>query len=89
MAERREAVMPIFYDVQPGKYDLEVLKKTYEKMRSDLPDTPKDTLQRWVDALTWVRGVSGVTGWRHNSKIECATPDMLLHSESPSASTFS
>ena len=37
MAERREAVMPIFYDVQPGKYDLKVLKKSYKKMLRDLP----------------------------------------------------
>ena len=63
--------MPIFYDVQPGKYDLKVLKKSYKKMLRDLPGTPKDTPQRWVDALTWVHGVSGVTGWRHNPKSEC------------------
>ncbi|KAK9819376.1 hypothetical protein WJX81_000475 [Elliptochloris bilobata] len=26
-----------------------------------------DSKQRWMDALTWVRGVSGVTGWVHST----------------------
>ena len=72
-SERREAVLPVFYDVQPGDYDAALLLRSYHEMRADLPNTPRDTKQRWVDALTWVRGVSGVTGWVHSSAKECAT----------------
>ena len=70
--ERREHVLPIFCDVEPGSLDMGSLKQSYDDMKSDLPDTPQDTLQRWVDALSWVRGVSGVTGWVHSSAKECA-----------------
>ena len=70
--ERREAVLPVFYDVQPGDYDAALLVRSYNKMRADLPSTPRDTKQRWVDALSWVRGVSGMTDWVHSSAKECA-----------------
>ena len=71
-AERREHVLPIFCDVEPGTFDRGSLEQAYFSMRSDLPDTPEDTLQRWVAALLWVRGVSGITGWRHDSASKCA-----------------
>ena len=70
--ERREHALPIFCDVEPGTVDHNSLKPSYFYMKSDLPDTPEDTMQRWVDALTWVRGVSGITGWRHDSASKCA-----------------
>lgn len=72
MSERREAVLPVFYDVQPGDYDAALLVRSFNEMRTDLPKTPRDTKQRWIDALSWVRGVSGVTGWVHSSAKECA-----------------
>ena len=71
-SERREAVLPVFYDVQPGDYDAALLVRSEKEMRADLPSTPRDTKQQWVDALSWVRGVSGVTGWVHSSAKECA-----------------
>lgn len=84
-AERREHVLPIFCDVEPGTFDRGSLKRSYFAMRSDLPESPADTLQRWVDALTWVRGVSGITGWRHDSASKCAytctdAQGLLIHS---------
>ena len=65
-------MLPIFCDVEPGTVDHKSLKQSYCDMKSDLPNTPEDTMQRWVDALTWVRGVSGITGWRHDSASKCA-----------------
>ena len=65
-------MLPIFCDVEPGTLDHGSLKRSYLSMRSDLPDTPLDTLQRWVEALMWVRGVSGITGFRHFSASKCA-----------------
>ena len=70
--ERREAVLPVFYDVHPGNYDAALLTRSYYELRADLPKTPRDTKQRWVDALTWVQGISGITGWVHSSAKECA-----------------
>ena len=58
-----------------SKIDLQLAKSacvSYSEMRTDLPKTPRETKQRWVDALTWVHGVSGVTGWVHSSSKECA-----------------
>ena len=74
--ERREAVLPVFYDVQPGDYDDARLGRSYKEMIADLPKTPRDTKQRWVKALTWVQGISGVTGWVHSSAKECAAAFM-------------
>ena len=67
----------MFYDVQPGEYDAARLVRSFNEMRADLPKTPRETKQRWVDALSWVRGVSGVTGWVHSSRKECATALVL------------
>lgn len=72
-AERREHILPIFCDVEPGSLDPVSLKQSYDDMKRDLPDTPEDTLKQWEDALSWVRGVSGVTGWVHSSTLTCAT----------------
>ena len=66
----------MFYDVQPGDHNAALLMQSYYDMRADLPSTPRETKQRWVEALTWVRGVSGLTGWVHCSANECAAaPD--------------
>ena len=72
-ADRREHILPIFCDVEPGSLDHVSLKQSYADMKRDLPDTPEDTLKQWEDALSWVRGVSGVTGWVHSSTLTCAT----------------
>ena len=72
MAERPEAVLPVFVDVETGRWTKQEFKDTLEDAAKDLrrsqPDTPADIAEHWQHAL---KSVSAITGWRHSSKVEC------------------
>ncbi|KAK9843993.1 hypothetical protein WJX81_001308 [Elliptochloris bilobata] len=63
-AARPGAVVPIFYDREPRKWDDAKLLRAFREMRRDHPRAPNDTVERWRAALS---SVSDTSGWVHKS----------------------
>jgi hypothetical protein len=64
--ETRSRVLPVFWGVKPGSIDKKMLNKSFAKMRADLPETPLERMEEWLSALSWMKGVAGVTGFEHS-----------------------
>ena len=72
MAERSEAVLPVFMDREPGDVNEGSLRRASIKFRPDQPDAQANIAQQWRSAF---KSLSGVAGWVHKSEVKC----VLLH----------
>ena len=68
MAERREVVLPVFIDREPGKVNEGCLRRASIKFRPNQPDAQVSIAQQWRSAL---QSLSGVSGWVHKSEVKC------------------
>ena len=71
MAERSDAVLAIFVDVDTGRWHQEEFHKKLEiaaeKLRRSQPDAPADIVEQWDRAL---KSIQGDSGWRHKAKTQ-------------------
>ena len=75
MAERREAVLPVFVDRQPGDIHEGCLRHSSVISCPDQLDAQVSKAQEWRLAL---ESLSGVAGWEHNSEKQCALPPRIF-----------
>ncbi|KAK9811895.1 hypothetical protein WJX72_012004 [[Myrmecia] bisecta] len=66
--ESKHKIKPVFFIVKPGSVNEAALAESLADMQKSLPATPDSKLQEWRDALTWVKGLGGVSGWLHDPK---------------------
>ena len=67
-AERCAAVLPVFFDREPGDVDAALLQRAWQKLRHERPTASPKTPDLWQAAL---RDIAGVSGWQHRSATEC------------------
>ena len=75
MAERPEAVLPIYVDREPGSVNEGCLQHAFDIFRKDRPDADGGIVQQWHAAL---KTVSGISAWMHKHKDMCAPPQRFL-----------
>ena len=75
MAERREAVLPIFVDREPGYVNKGSLRSAFDAFCKDVPDAEAGAVQKWHAAL---ESIAGISGWVHKHKTECALPQSII-----------
>ena len=66
-AERCDAVLPVFFDREPGDVDAALLQRAWQKLRHEQPSASADTPELWQAAM---RSTSGVSGWVYRSTTE-------------------
>ena len=78
-AERRNAVLPVFFDRMPSEVDAALLQRAWHELRLELPSAPANTPELWRDAL---RHISNISGWEHRSGTEYdSLPYLIGHSK--------
>ena len=75
MAERLEAVLPIYVDREPGSINEGSLQHAFDKFRKDRPDADGAIVQQWLAAL---ESVSGISAYLHKHKEMCVPSQRFL-----------
>ena len=71
MVKRIKAVLPIYIDREPGSINEGCLQGAFGKFCQDVPNADAGIVREWHAAL---ESVSGISGWMHKHKEECAPP---------------